>query len=190
MIKRMTMLALALALTACSIVPGRPAPSLFDLGTDELATPALPARAPIALAFRSAPSLAGTGVIWRVEGSVSPQAYATYQWASAPYELVRQRMIERLSRQGPVLGEQTRGMPQLQLTLLRFEQVFSADGRSSEGHVVLQAVLWRDGKAIEQLRIAQAAAASSQDAAGGVQALRVASDAAADDLAQWLAKTL
>ena len=88
------------------------------------------------------------------------------------------------------MTEFARTLPQVQLTLLRFEQVFSPSGQTSEGRIVLQALLLQDGQVKGQLRIDEAAVVPTQDAAGGIQALRVATDAAADRLVQWLAKNL
>ena len=128
----------------------------------------LPARAPIALAYTPVPALSDSGIIWRVGDSAAPKSYATYRWASSPSDLVRQRLTERLSRQGPVLGERVNGQtPQLQVQLQQFEQVFAPDGASSQGRVVLQAVLVNGHKVLGQTRIAVQAPAPTQDAAGG-----------------------
>ncbi|WP_050838922.1 ABC-type transport auxiliary lipoprotein family protein, partial [Bordetella pertussis] len=177
----------ALLLAGCGAGRMAAPPALFDLGADVAATPALPARQPIVLAFEAVPYLSDTGVIWRVGDSASPHAYARSRWASAPAELVRQRLVERLSHQGPVLGAgMGAGLAQVQVTLT-FEQVFAADGQASVGHVAMQAVLLQDRQVVGQVRIAREAPAATQDAAGGVQALRQATDAAADELAGWLA---
>lgn len=184
-------LALTLVLAGCGVGRVGPAPTLFDLGLDLRPTPSLAARPPLAMVFDAVPALSQTGVIWRVGDSAHIQSYATYQWASPPAELVRQRLIERLSRQGPVLGDRSvLNIPQLQVTLASFEQVFSATGTSSVGRVVLQVVLLRGNDVLGQVRIAQEAAAPSNDAAGGVAALRQATDDASDSLAQWLAGNL
>jgi cholesterol transport system auxiliary component len=194
---RISILALTLILAGCGVGRISAPPTLFDLGADKLAALSLPARAPIGLTFRAVPALSDTGVIWRIDGSTAVQAYASSRWVSAPYDLVRQRLTERLSGQGPVLSGQgpvltefARTLPQVQLTLLRFEQVFAPSGQTSEGRIVLQALLLQDGQVKGQLRIDEVAVAPTQDAAGGVQALRAATDAAADHLAQWLTKNL
>ncbi|SSW73875.1 hypothetical protein AVE30378_06222 [Achromobacter veterisilvae] len=182
---------LTLALAGCGIGRVPAPPTAFDLGLDASPVPALPARQPIAMVFQAVPSLSDTSVIWRVGDSAAPKAYATYRWASSPTELVRQRIADRLSRQGPVLNERVSlQTPQLQVYLSQFEQVFAADGQSSEGRILLQAVLVEGRAVLGQKRIAVQAAAPTQDAAGGVAALRQASSEAADQLAQWLAATL
>ncbi|WP_313462657.1 ABC-type transport auxiliary lipoprotein family protein, partial [Achromobacter sp.] len=157
-------------------------------GLDTRPVPTLPARAPIALSLQAVPVLSDTSVIWRVGDSAAPKAYATYRWASAPSELVRQRITDRLSRQGAVLADRVNlQMPQLQLSLMQFEQVYAEDGQSSEGRILLQAVLVNGRAVMDQKRIQVRVPAATQDAAGGVAALRQATDEAADQLAQWLA---
>ncbi|SSW62089.1 ABC-type transport auxiliary lipoprotein family protein [Achromobacter agilis] len=188
---RSAVLLLTLALAGCGIGRVPAPPMVFDLGLDAAPVPVLPAREPIAMVFQAVPSLSDTSVIWRVGDSAAPKAYATYRWASAPTELVRQRIADRLSRQGPVLNERVSlQTPQLQVFLSQFEQVFAADGQSSEGRILMQAVLVEGRSVLGQKRIAVQAPAPTQDAAGGVAALRQASDAAADQLAEWLAATL
>ncbi len=180
-------LGLGMALAGCGMGRVAAPPSVFDLGPDSRPVPALPDRPAMALAFSAVPMLSETGVVWREGDSAAPRSYATYRWAAPPAELVRQRLTDRLSRQGPLLAERTSAqMPQLQVTLSRFEQVFQPDGTASEGRVLLQAVLVRSHAVVGQTRIATRAPAATQDAAGGVEALRVATDEAADRLAQWL----
>lgn len=184
-------LTLTLALSGCGIGRVDAPPQLFDLGLDARPAPALPARDPIALSFQAAPGLSDTGMIWRVGDSAVPRSYATYRWAASPAELVRQRITDRLSRQGAVLGDRvTLQTPQLQVSLAQFEQVFTEDGQSSQGRLLLQAVLLNGREVVDQKRILVAAPAPTQDAEGGVAALRQATDEASDQLAQWLAATL
>lgn len=188
---RSAVLILTLALAGCGIGRVGAPPSVFDLGLDSKPVPALPAREPVAMTFQAVPVLSDTGMIWRVGDSAAPQAYATFRWASSPAELVRQRVTDRLSRQGPVLADRVNlQTPQLQVSLTQFEQVYAEDGQSSQGRVLLQAVLVSGHAVVGQTRIATQAPAPTQDAAGGVAALRQASDDAADQLAQWLAATL
>jgi len=190
MTPRIAILALALVLGGCSLGRSGPAPTLYDLGADQRPAPALAERAPLALAFVAVPTLGDAGIIWRVGDSASPRAYAQAQWAAPPAELVRQRLIERLSRQGAVLDEAPAGTPQLRVTLTRFEQVFRPDGSASEGRLAMQALLLSDRRVLARHRVELAVPAASQDAAGGAAALRQATDEAADELAQWLAQSM
>ncbi|CAB3642738.1 hypothetical protein CEY09_10745 [Achromobacter marplatensis] len=184
-------LTMTAALAGCSIGRVGAPPSVFDLGLDAKPVPALPARAPIAMSLQAAPVLSDTSMIWRVGDSAAPKAYATFRWASSPTELVRQRITDRLSRQGPVLADRVNlQMPQLQLSLMQFEQVYAEDGQSSEGRILLQAVLLNGRAVVAQKRIQVQTPAPTQDAAGGVAALRQATDEAADQLAQWLAEVV
>lgn len=184
-------LCLVLGLAGCSVGRVGTAPARYDLGADDAAVPAAAARKPISLVFDAAPALGDTGMIWRTEGSASPKAYAQARWSVSPSDLVRQRLVERLSRQGPVLPDGAVGLPRLQVTLMRFEQVFAADGASSSGQVSLQAVLSQaDGRVLGQKLLQRSAPAATQDADGGARALRQATDEAADELAGWLGGAL
>ncbi len=182
---------LALVLSGCGVGRMAPQAALFDLGPESPAAVQLPPRTAIVLVYSASAALGDTGVIWRVGDSTTPKAYAGFRWTEPPSSLVRQRLQDRLSRQGAVLSDSAgTGAPQLRVTLTRFEQVFAPDGASSQGEVALQAVLLQDGKLLGQRRFARQAAAPTQDAAGGVAALRQATDAAADELAAWLASVL
>ncbi|OZI28292.1 hypothetical protein CEG14_24745 [Bordetella genomosp. 1] len=183
----------AILLAGCSVGRVGTPPGLFDLGpsADTAAVSPLPPRVPIQLAYTASPVLYESGVIWRVGESASPKSYATYRWTQPPATLVRERLIDRLSLEGAVMVESAvPAAVQLQVSLVRFEQVFAADGQRSEGRIVLQAVAIQDRKVLGQTRVARAVPAPTQDAPGGVQALRQATDAAADELAGWLARTL
>ena len=104
---------------------------------------------------------------------------------------MRQRIADRLARQGPVLTDRVNlQTPQLQVSLTQFEQVFAEDGQSSQGRILLQAVLLQGRAVVDQKRVLVQVPAPTLDAEGGVAALRQASDEAADQLAQWLAATL
>jgi len=189
--KPAAVLALTLLLAGCGVGRVGAPPTLYDLGADDRPAPQLAARVPIALAFDAVPTLSEADMIWRIGDSASPRAYAQARWAAAPAELVRQRLAERLSRQGPVLGDNgAADVPRLQVTLTRFEHVFQPDGRASEGRLALQAVLLAGHRVLAQRRIERAVPVATQDAEGGARALRQATDQAADELAGWLAGAL
>ena len=189
------MLGLAVALGGCSLGRTTPPAQLVDLGPAPAAAQAPSSdaarREAVAVNFSAAQMLTDTGVIWRVGDSASPHSYATYRWAAPPSQLVQQRVIDRLSAAGPVVqdGVDPRA-PVLQVTLTRFEQVYAPDGKASSGQVALQAVLVRDHRVVDSVRLQRGAPAPSQDAQGGVLALRAATDAAAGDLAAWLDRSL
>ena len=188
----------ASVLTACAGGEGAIAPKQLDLGagapTEGLATGAsgtgssLPQMPPIAVpAANSASLLTETMVVWRVGDQGQPQAYTTYRWVAPPARLVTQRIVDRLSLQGAVLQQNIGGdVPQLRLNLQRFEQTFSPDGSSSQAQLTLQAVLMRGSEVLGQRLINIRVPAATQDAPGGALALRVATEQAAEQLAQWL----
>jgi ABC-type uncharacterized transport system auxiliary subunit len=185
-------------LTACALGDSAPTPKQLDLGAGGMTSAtvgtsaggatALAPMPPIAVPPANAASLlTETMVVWRVGDQGQPQAYATYRWVAPPAQLVTQRIVDRLSLQGAVL-QQSMGMevPQLRLNLQRFEQTFSVDGTSSQAQLTLQAVLMRGSEVVSQRLINIQVPATTQDAPGGALALRVATDQAAEQVAQWL----
>lgn len=178
------------AVTGCSVGGGEArAPRQLDLGAGFSATPSnLPAHRPLLLAPMTASALLNdTTVIWRVGESGQPQGFTTYRWVAPPAQLVTQRLMARLSLQGAVLEQGIGGdTPQLRLNLQSFEQLFTLDGKSSQGVLIMQAVLLRNNRVVAQKLLDIKVPATSQDAAGGAQALRLATDQAAEQVAQWL----
>jgi len=194
---RMLPALLALSLLAgCGLNRVAPQARLFDLGPGPAVSPSQPGgagdhRQPLAVNFSATQMLADTGVIWRVGDSASPHSYATYRWAAPPMQLVRQRVVDLLAARRPVVPDGVDpSAPLLQVTLTRFEQVYAPDGKSSQGQVEMQAVLLSDHHVKDSVRLARSASAPTQDAQGGVAALRVATDAAARDLAAWVGQRL
>jgi cholesterol transport system auxiliary component len=183
---------LLLLLTGCGAGRSGSAPQQLDLGAgyaDSKVSPIASVRhAPVAVPAGSAASLlSDSAVIWRIGDAGQPQAYTTFQWVAPPARLVTQRIVDRLSLQGPVLQQNAVGdMPQVWLNLQRFEQTFSADGGSSVGQLTLQAIFIQGTKVIEQKLVDIKVPARTQDALGGAQALRDATEQAAEQVAQWL----
>ncbi|ANN79903.1 hypothetical protein BAU07_24795 [Bordetella flabilis] len=186
----LALLPMVVGLAGCGINRGTAQTQLFDLGpAPAMTAAAAPAREPVSVSFSAAQMLMDTGVIWRVGDSASPNSYASYRWAAPPLQLVQQRVVDRLAAGGPVvLDGVDPSAPVLQVSLTRFEQVYAPDGRSSTGQVAMQAVLVRNRHVVDSVRLARSAPAPTQDAQGGVLALRDATDAAANDLATWLAR--
>ncbi len=188
------MAAMTMLLAACGVGKSGVAPTQLDLGT----TPAIqPGQAaantpPIVVPVASSAALLSqTMVIWRVGNEGQPRAYATYQWVAPPAKLFRQRVIDRLSQQGAVLQQGVGAdMPTIRLDLQRFEQTFSADGNSSEGHVTVQAVMVKGAQYMDRLLIDVKVPAPTQDAEGGAIALRRATDQAVEQMARWVSTTL
>jgi ABC-type uncharacterized transport system auxiliary subunit len=192
-LRGMALGATLILLAGCGAGRSGSAPQQLDLGAGyggEVNVPALASvqHPPIAVPAASAASLlTETAVIWRVGDAGQPQAYTTYQWVAPPARLVTQRLVDRLSLQGPVLQQNATGdLPQIRLNLQRFEQTFSMDGSSSVGQLTLQAVLIRGTKVVDQKLVDIKVPARTQDALGGAQALRLATERAAEQVAQWL----
>lgn len=145
----------------------------------------------------------GTAVLYRLAYADANQLrpYAQARWVAPPAQLVRQRLRETLGRKRVVLnpGESAalaRGdgpAPRvLRLELEEFSQLFDAPARSI-GVVRLRATLLESTPAGEKLLaqrsiVAQRPAATA-DAPGGVRALAAATDAAVQEIEQWLQQT-
>jgi ABC-type uncharacterized transport system auxiliary subunit len=184
---------LMLGLSGCMGSSTRQAPTQLDLGAAAPApATALTPNPPVSVpAASSAALLNETLVIWRVGDQGQPQAYTTFQWVAPPARLITQKLIDRLSLQGAVLTQNVGGeLPQLRVTLQRFEQTFAPNGGSSQAQLTLQVVLMKGTKVVDQLLIDLKVPAPTQDAQGGAQALRQASNQAAEQVAQWLTTTL
>jgi ABC-type uncharacterized transport system auxiliary subunit len=185
--------AASLSLVACVGGGATRASRQLDLGSATI-TPktALPKNPAIAVpAAASAVLLNETMVVWRIGDSGQPQAYTSYQWVAPPARLITQRVVDRLSLQGAVLQQSVGAdFPQVRLNLQRFEQTFSPDGTSSKGNLTLQVVLIRGTKVVDQLLIDISVPATTQDAPGGADALRQATDQAVEQMAQWLTVAL
>lgn len=188
--KLSAVIAVLFAVTGCSVGGGEArAPRQLDLGAGFTAAAGNPpTHRPLLLAPMTASALLNdTTVIWRVGESGQPQGFTTYRWVAPPAQLVTQRLMARLSLQGAVLEQGIGGdTPQLRLNLQSFEQLFTPDGKSSQGVLIMQAVLLRNNRVVAQKLIDIKVPATSQDAAGGAQALRLATDQAAEQVAQWL----
>lgn len=189
------LIALVGVLSAC--VGGRASqtPAQLDLGAAAARSArdgSLSANVPILVpAATSAALLTDRMVVWRIGDLGQPQAYSTYQWIAPPAHLVTQRLIDRLSQQGAVLPQNLGGeLPQIRTNLQRFEQTFSVDGSSSRAQLTMQVVLLKGAKVVNQLLVDISVPAKSQDALGGAEALREATNQSVEQVAQWLTKEL
>lgn len=147
-------------------------------------------------------ALDGAAVLYRLgyadENQVRP--YAQSRWSAPPAQLVRQRLRDHLGRnrvvlnpgEGAALARSGGTAPRvLRVELEEFSQLFDSP-TSSNGLVRLRATLLENTPAGEKLlsqrNVSVRRPAPTQDAPGGVRALAAAVDAAADDIAQWLAQ--
>lgn len=191
----------------CSALPDKPVrASLYDFGPGNLvARPAtevarLP---PIAIDDITTPggSLDNVAVLYRLAYQDAQQLrpYSLASWALPPAQLVRQRLRDTLSQRRAVFGagdsaamnrSQNAVLPQLlRLELEEFSQIFSA-ADASVGLIRLRATLLEvtpsGEKLVGQRSVVMQRPATSSDAIGGVRALTAATDAAVEELDQWI----
>jgi cholesterol transport system auxiliary component len=200
----------ALALSACSALPSKPTrATMYDFGPGPLAAqPAPPAApqtplAPVAIEeiSTSGGALDNMAVLYRL-GYVDAQElrpYSQSRWSMPPAQLVRQRLRDTLSLRRPVFNareglalnrSQNPMLPlQLRLELQEFSHFFSAPD-ASVGLVRLRATLVdvtaAGEKLVAQRIVVAQKPATTADAPGGVRALTAATDAAIEELDQWL----
>lgn len=202
-------------LAACSSLPDKPVrPVLYDFGPgavsapQALATPPLPALPAIALddITTSGGALDNTALLYRLAYQDTQQLrpYAMARWSNPPAQLVRQRLREHLSLRRPVFNARdgvaiNRGQAsadakavlplRLRLELEEFSHLFTAVD-TSVGVIRLRATLLEvtpaGEKFIGQRSVVAQRPAPSPDAPGGVHALTEATDAAIEELDQWL----
>lgn len=204
---------IAVVLAGCSALPDKPQrATLFDFGpgtgagtgTAAQQTATRQALLP-ALAIDDITTAGGvldnSAVLYRLgyEDEQELRLYALARWSMPPAQLVRQRLRDRLSLSRPVYNareslalnrSQSAALPlQVRLELLEFSHFFSSP-LSSVGLVKLRATLVEvtpaGEKLINQRAIVVQRPAPSADASGGVRALTLATDAAIDEIEQWL----
>lgn len=194
---RLTALTLCLGLTACANLGPTPAVTWLDLGPGRAAAgsgrSAALAAAPITLAPVDAPpALESTAVSYRLlyAHAQQPRAYAQARWTMPPAALLRERLKARLGEDRPVLqpGDQP-GAPVLRLELEEFVHAFDSP-QAGRGVLRLRATLTRAGVFMGQRVLAAERPAPTADSAGGAAALAQAADAAAEELATWVAQSL
>jgi len=166
----------------------------FDFGP--LGAPAAQmAQAPLAavvvMDVTGSPALENERMMYRLNYADPLQArtYANSRWSANPLILVTQRIKARLAQSGVKVLSATDTMnnvPILRIELDDFSHAFASAGQS-EGQVVLRASVFRGHTLLDQRTISRATPAPSADAAGGVRALAASTDAAAADIAAWLA---
>ncbi|MDB5928519.1 MAG: putative lipoprotein [Polaromonas sp.] len=201
-------------LAGCALTDKPSRAMMYDFGPGALATeaaaapsagaPAKPAGAlrPLALTdvATSGGALENQAVLYRLNYTDAQQLlpYSKARWTMPPAQLVRQRLRERLgrnrvmldAREGVALNRtQNPNLQTLRLELEEFSQLFSAPDASVgliRLHVTLSEVTPTGERLVAQRSLAVQRPAPSADAAGGVRALTAATDAAIDELDQWL----
>lgn len=188
--------AIMLALLVLASLPGCASPqapvskAVYDFG------PALNAPAPSASARRAvlalpeleaASSLDSPAMLYRLQYSDAQQLrpYAQARWSAPPAQLIRQKLRDALSAQGPVVSADSPASHVLRMELDEFSQIFESPERSV-GVIRLRASLFRGDQLAAQTVILARANAPSPDAAGGVRALAQATDSAVSQIQAWL----
>jgi cholesterol transport system auxiliary component len=185
---------------ACAPLQPPPRATVYDFGPGPLAPEPATRQAPLAplvlAEVEASAALDSTAVLYRLAYSDAQQLrpYAQARWSMAPAQLLRQRLREQLGQRRAVLNA-AQGMVtpatalSLHLELEEFSQLFESPERSN-ALLRLRATLGQSGNGSERL-VAQRSfvlqrPGPSADAAGGVRALTAATDAAIQELVQWL----
>lgn len=191
---------MSLALAGCAL-PDKPArPAVYDFGPGSLSMPpkGTAMLAPLAVAeIEANPALDSTAVLYRLAYADDQQlkAYAQARWSMTPAQLVRQRLREQLGQRRALLNPGDGNLAgtatplTLRIELEEFSQLFDAPGKSV-ALLRLRATLVQPSPSGEKL-VAQRSVivqrpAPSADAPGGVRAMTAATDAAVQELDQWL----
>ena len=190
-------LSVFLALAGCAVpLPDKPVrPQPYDLGPAlPLAANAAPSGPALALdRVESSAAIDGTHIIYRLvhsDGGQQPRPYATARWTMSPPQLLTQRLREAFAATRPVV-EAGGGLAPLELRteLDEFAQIFDSPG-SSHAVVQLRATVVAPGARAQRLlgqrTFTVRQPAPTADAAGGVAALRAASDEAVRQIVAWV----
>ena len=202
-----TGLSLMLALSGCSALPDKPVrPTLYDFGPGSVTLePATRQAALPALALdditTSGGALDNTALLYRLAYAEvqALRPYAQARWSTPPAQLIRQRLREQLSLRRPVFNARdgvainrssSAALPlRLRLELEEFSHLFTALD-TSVGVIRLRATLVdvtaSGEKFVGQRSVVVQRPAPTADAAGGVRALTAATDAAIEEIDQWL----
>jgi cholesterol transport system auxiliary component len=199
---------LAAGLAGCGgLAPDKPMrATLYDFGpgvtTAQPASDQRPLASLVLADIDASGTLDGSAVLYRL-GYANPnelRPYAHARWSAPPPQLIRQRLRQQLARERAVLdpgdsaalARDSGAAPRvLRLDLEEFSQVFESQAQSW-GLLRLRATLMDNTPAGEKL-LAQRSfvvrqPALTPDAPGGVRALSAATDAAAEQIGQWLAQ--
>ncbi len=194
-------------LPGCSALPDKPVrASLFDFGPGDLTAQPATRQAPlpaIAIDDISTPggALENMGVLYRLayQDAQLLRPYTLARWSMPPAQLVHQRFKSALGQRRSVFAagdsvalnrNQNAALPPvLRLELEEFSHVFTAPD-ASMGLIRLRATLLEitpsGEKLIAQRSVTVQRPAATLDAPGGVRALAAATDAAIEQIDEWL----
>ena len=197
-----------LALSGCAL-PDKPTrAAMYDFGPGQLSTLPTPRQAvlpPLAIdeITTSGGAIDNLAVLYRLGYADAQQLrpYSQARWSMPPAQLVHQRLLAQLAQRRAVFNagssmalnrNQNSALPlRLRIELEEFSQLFSS-ADVSVGLIRLRATLVDITPAGEKLlgqhSVVVQRPAISADAPGGVRALTAATDAAIEELDQWLQK--
>jgi cholesterol transport system auxiliary component len=194
-----------LAAGCSSLAPEKPVrATMYDFGPGQVsATPSGAMQPPVVLEdIDAGAGLDSSALLYRLAYADANQLrpYAQARWSAPPARLVRQRLREQLGRDRTVLDPSESAalarvagtMPRvLHVELEEISHVFDSPVQSW-GVLRLRVTLMANTPAGEQLigqkLVVQRQPAPTPDASGGVRALTAATDAAAQEIADWLAQ--
>ena len=197
-------------LSGCSALPDKPVrASMYDFGPGSLnALPTAPSASATNLAPIAVDDITTAGgvldnmaVLYRLayQDAQLLRPYTLARWSMPPAQLVRQRLKDTLSQRRTVFGagdsaalnrSQNAVLPRLlRLELEEFSHVFTT-ADASVGLIRLRATLLEitpaGEKLVGQRSVVVQRPAATPDAPGGVRALTAATDAAIEEIDQWL----
>lgn len=180
----------ALLLTACILPEAVVRPQSYDFGPPPAVTTQTVASAVVVQVtdVQAPRGMDGNYVQYRLAyaDAQALKPYASSRWAMAPTQLLTQRLKQRLALQGSMVSSgDALSVLLLKTELEQFDQVFDSP-TASRGVVRLRASLIKDRKLLAQQTFSVDQPAETADAAGGVRALTLASDALLDALSAWV----
>ena len=196
-----------LTLVGCSALPDKPVrATMYDFGPGNLSAPVstvgsqLPALAIDDIAT-SGGALDNMAVLYRLAYTDAQQLkpYSQARWSMPPAQLVRQRLREQLGKRRTVFSagdsaalnrSQNTVLPLLlRIDLEEFSHLFTTP-TASTGLIRLRVTLLQvtpsGERLVSQRNVVVQRPAESPDAPGGVRALTQATDAAIEEIDQWL----
>ncbi len=185
------------ALAGCAMsLPDKPQrPQPYDLGPAlSVAAAAAPSGPALAIErVESSAAIDGSNIIYRLlysDGGQQPRPYAQARWTMSPPQLVGQRLREAFSATRPVV-EPGAGLAALELRteLDEFAHVFESPNASAgvvRLRVTAVAPAAKTGRLLGQRTFTVRQPAPTADAAGGVAALRTATDDAVAQIVTWV----
>jgi cholesterol transport system auxiliary component len=195
-------LAIIVTLTGCA-ASNRPArPVVYDFGPGSTTTSSPQSAAPlpplVIAGIDAHPSLDSTAIVYRLAYANDQQlkAYALARWSMSPAQLVRQRLREKLGERRALFNMGEGGAPGvatpliLRIQLEEFSHLFETPEQSTgllrlRATVVTRTTLTGE-KLVAQRNVLVRRPAPSADAPGGVRAMTAATDAAVQEIDQWL----